>query len=308
MWLALCVAGLLLAVAGMARLVVRNKLVPQSVKAISLDVTGTLLVHRLPIHQAYYNAFNEVNIADKPELADLKVAFKKAFKETSTKYPCFGSGIMSDRDWWYLLVQEAIKFTGKTYDEATMQRYFRSVYQHYGSLEGYEVLQDAKEFLEKYSSRYLLGITSNTPVRTMENCLPSLGLSKYFKFFVCSQDVGYEKPSPNIYKKSIDEVFFFAHPLIPIRTQHSLTHSLTKIKYYNPSIQPHEILHIGDNLISDYCGSVASNMQSLFLDRSGNSKVIQFSDYDASAYVIDETALRQSTVRNFQEIDQLLKL
>jgi hypothetical protein len=49
-------------------------------------------------------------------------------------------------------------------------------------------------------------------------------------------------------------------------------------------------------------------MQSLYLDRSGNSKVVNFSDYDASGYSIDEATLRQSTVRNFQEIAELLKL
>ncbi len=226
----------LVSIAGMSasRLLIKNKLVPEAIKAISLDVTGTLLVHRLPIHEAYYNAFIDVNITDRPDLADLKPAFKKAYKEMSQKYPCFGSGKLSDREWWYLLIQDTIKLTGKSYSEATLQRYFRSIYQHYGSLEGYEVLTDAKEFLEKYSSRYLLGVTSNTPVRTMENCLPSLGLSKYFKFFVCSQDVGHEKPSTHIYQRSMDEVRLFAqhtHSLTCSLT-YSLTHLLTHLLTY----------------------------------------------------------------------------
>jgi FMN phosphatase YigB (HAD superfamily) len=79
---------------------------------------------------------------------------------------------------------------------------FRRVYQHYGSPDGYEILPDARDFLNWVSSassaptgkKYSLGILTNAPIRTVETILPLKGIHEQFDWFLSCQDIGKEKP------------------------------------------------------------------------------------------------------------------
>ena len=88
-------------------------------------------------------------------------------------------------------VRRAIELTGRTdYTEQEFNRFFRRIYQQYGSLKGYEVLEDTLPLISWLAQRdpsLVLGITTNTPARTVETVLPMLGLHNHFKFFVCCQ-------------------------------------------------------------------------------------------------------------------------
>lgn len=163
------------------------KLFGNPIKAISFDVTGTLLVHKFPIMETYAEAAKYVNLVDPPSAVDLKPAFKQSYKENLLAIPCFSRD--NEREWWKQTVRRAIELTGRQYSERDFNRYFRRIYQHYGSLEGYEVLEDTLPFLNFiYSqSNAVMGITTNTPIRTIETVLPMVGLHNYFRFFVCCQ-------------------------------------------------------------------------------------------------------------------------
>ena len=71
----------------------------------------------------------------------LKPAFKKAYFEHLTKNVAFRNHptIFSSRQWWRGTVRDALKYTGREYSDTEFDRFFRRVYQHYGSLDGYEV-------------------------------------------------------------------------------------------------------------------------------------------------------------------------
>lgn len=57
---------------------------------------------------------------------------------------------------WVETVKTALINCGRTeYTEDEFNRFFRRVYQHYGSLEGYEKLPDAVSYLFMYIQRYL---------------------------------------------------------------------------------------------------------------------------------------------------------
>ena len=86
---------------------------------------------------------------------------------------------------------------------------FRRVYQHFGSPKGYEVLPDAALFLERIPDAYLLGICSNTPNRHSSSVLPMLNIHERFKFFASSQDVGREKPDPEIFAEAFRQAQFW---------------------------------------------------------------------------------------------------
>ena len=267
------------------------KLFGKTVRAVSFDVTGTLLVHRDPIMDTYAACAIHAKLPNPPTAKELKPAFQKAYKENLLKNPCFRNDqqLYSSRRWWVDTVKRALELTGRpTYPDRDFNRFFRSVYQHYGSLDGYEVLDDSQPFLtflKAREERLVLGITTNTPVRTIETVLPMMGLHKSFSFFVCCQDVGAEKPEAAIF----DEAF-------------------AQAQFELPGLQKHEVLHIGDSLAADFCGARAYGFQAIHLDRSGNSKVRVYQDWLVGPEYAGkcESDIAKHTVTNFAELQALL--
>ena len=219
------------------------------ITCVTLDITGTLTKLKTDVASAYCDAGRWVGISVSED--EMKKGFRAAFKEGLQKYPCFtGQEQLSDRSWWKYTVRRSFEncgcqFSGKT-GEVLFDRLFLRVYQHFATDDGYELYSDVKPFITWCKEQgLLLGIISNNVTRIVDTTLPMLGVHKYFDFFVVSQEVGYEKPSPEIF-------------------QSALTISQT----IEPSILPKNILHIGDNYVTDYCGSRSFGMQSLFLDRN----------------------------------------
>ena len=214
---------------------VMQDLMRAPIRAISFDVTGTILAHRYPIFETYATAAKWAQLPNPPTAEDLKPAFKKAYYQACTERPCFGHALgQSPRAWWVDTVKQALVNCGRVnYTEAEFNRFFRRVYQHYGSLEGmiahliilccvllaharpdafhppsfpnasalaqvrhamhapcmadagYVELPDAKPFLDWAQQQgLLLGITTNTPARTMDTVVPMLGFHDYFKWYV----------------------------------------------------------------------------------------------------------------------------
>ena len=70
------------------------------VRAISFDVTGTLLVHKYPIMDTYAASAVWAQLPNPPTSAELKPAFKKAYFKHLTESPCFGAKDgLSSRQW-----------------------------------------------------------------------------------------------------------------------------------------------------------------------------------------------------------------
>jgi len=260
------------------------------IKAISLDVTGTILVHRSPIMETYAAAAVWARLPNPPTVEDLKPAFKKAYKKHCTESPCFGHAEgLSSRQWWTRTVRSALAFCGRdSYTEEEFQRFFRRVYQHYGSLDGYDRLPDAAPFLAwaRDEQQLTMGVTTNTPVRTMETVLPMTGHMDFFKWYVCSQDVGIEKPGAGIFERAYQEAQFWMGPL-----------------------EKDEILHIGDSFEADYCGARAFGFQALYLDRSQNARVTVYQDWlTAPEYPgKSEEDIKQNTVTDLAQVRLLLQ-
>jgi len=249
------------------------------------------LATKEPVVDSYYNAAIWSQLPNPPSQSDLKKGFKIAFKERLLESPCFGGveGI-SGREWWQTTVsrvlyhaQPDIKYTHEDFD-----RYFRRVYQHFGSPKGYRVLEDAQHLLtslETSNNDILLGITSNTPIRHMETVLPMLDIHDHFSWFTCSQEVKHEKPAMEIFDAAFQQA-----------------------KYWIPDLQIEEVLHIGDSYACDYCGAKRYGFQALFLDRSDNPSVTTYQDWiDAPEYKgksLDD--LKENTITSLSEVVELL--
>ena len=66
----------------MAFLIAIHPSIPISgVRAISLDITGTLITHREPVMKSYADAAVWARLPDPPSISELKPAFKQAYKE-----------------------------------------------------------------------------------------------------------------------------------------------------------------------------------------------------------------------------------
>lgn len=77
-----------------------KKNVLTKVRAISFDVTGTILVHRYPIMDTYAASAVWARLPNPPTAAELKPAFKKAYFKHLTESPCFGGKEgLSSRQW-----------------------------------------------------------------------------------------------------------------------------------------------------------------------------------------------------------------
>lgn len=233
----------------------------KKIRAVSLDVTGTLLATKEPVIKSYHDAANWAKLPNPPTQDELKKGFKVAFKERCIESPCYGGveGI-SGREWWRETVARVLHYAKPdlNYNEHDFDRYFRRVYQHFASPGGYMLLDDAKNLLDSLSSseEVMMGITSNTPTRHMETVLPMLDIHNHFKWFSCSQDVGYEKPSLQMYEASFEQA-----------------------RFWIPDLLPEEVLHIGDSYAADYCGAKRFGFQALLLDRSDNPSVVAYQDW-----------------------------
>ena len=67
-----------------------------------------------------------------------------------------------------------------------------------------------------------------------------------------------------------------------------------------------EVLHVGDSLAADYCGSRAFGFQSLNLDRSSNAKVRVYQDWLTAPDFPgkSEEMIRASTISNLNGIKE----
>ncbi|KAJ8598264.1 hypothetical protein CTAYLR_005501 [Chrysophaeum taylorii] len=225
-----------------------------SIRAISFDVTGTLVVHTTAVAEAYAQCARWAQLRDPPTAEELRPAFKKAYREASATKPSFGHyDGKGDRAWWKYAVRLTMEYAGRDYDDDEFERCFRRIYQHYGSPRGYSELADVRGCLDALTDRGLvLGVTSNTASRTVETTLPLLGLHTYFHWFACSEDVGADKPEKKMFDASVGLA-----------------------KFWCPDLAPHEVLHVGDNFAVDFCGARAAGLQALYLDRKGGTTNFQ---------------------------------
>ena len=98
------------------------------VRAISLDITGTLITHKGSVVQHYVDAAVWARLDDPPSVDEMKPAFKQAYKERCLASPCFGGAEgISGRDWWRGTARRVMELCGRSYAEEDFDRWFRSV-------------------------------------------------------------------------------------------------------------------------------------------------------------------------------------
>jgi len=213
------------------------------------------------------------------------------------------------------------------------------------------VLDDAQSLLSSLekqndNNNLLLGITSNTPIRHMESVLPMLdSLHDRFSWFTCSQEVGHEKPSPEIFEDTYQQAKFWLEETNKngiggdggggnnsnndnknyIEDAYQQAKCFETLEcdvdnnYYSNSnsnsnnwhpLQKDEILHIGDSYTCDYCGAKAFGFQALLLDRSDHPSVTAYQDWleapDYPGKSLED--VQKHTITSLEEVASMLQL
>jgi REG-2-like HAD superfamily hydrolase len=213
------------------------------IRVVSLDVTGTLLDFAHPIGVIYHQCAVRT-LANPPTAEELDASFRIAFKQAMKSDPCYGlRSHISEREWWSRVVRQSLTITGRDYPDHQFQGYFRQVMQAFGSPESFIIYDDTVPLLSFLRKQQLMvGILTNSSHRTVEATLPMLGLHKQLDWFVCSQDVCFEKP----------------HRLC-------FDHTFEILRRQMPALRREEILHVGDNYEEDYIGARNAGWRALFL-------------------------------------------
>ena len=108
------------------------------------------------------------------------------------------------------------------------------------------LVEDAERVLKSLHNKYAIGLISNsgvTPGRHLRRVLNDHEVLQYFMCTVFSDEVGYHKPHPTIFRKAIEEL----------------------------QVKSSDIMHVGDILESDVAGAKAIGMKAVWLN-NGESK------------------------------------
>ena len=124
--------------------------------------------------------------------------------------------------------------------EAEVDELVREMEQRFDRGDYAELFPDAIQTLQEVREKgYRVGIISNG-TKGMMDCLRHLGLDQYVEFILVSALVGWEKPSPEIFRMACERV----------------------------NVNPSEALYVGDDYYTDYCGARDYGMQTLLLNRN----------------------------------------
>eukprot|EP00561_Arcocellulus_cornucervis_P007771 CAMPEP_0185817528 /NCGR_PEP_ID=MMETSP1322-20130828/19234_1 /TAXON_ID=265543 /ORGANISM="Minutocellus polymorphus, Strain RCC2270" /LENGTH=251 /DNA_ID=CAMNT_0028514577 /DNA_START=66 /DNA_END=818 /DNA_ORIENTATION=+ len=214
------------------------------IRAISMDVTGTMVQFNGKIEDHYGQAAKWCGVAlSSSEVESIPSSFDQAYKETSSKFPCFGNSSMSAKQWWRECVIRCLELSGARMTRDQEERVFQRVYSIFGSHATYSAFPDARPFLNWAHRRGIIcGVVSNADERYGDSILPMLGLSDRLSFMVFSKEVGEEKPQKKIFEAAV----------------HAAEPWLVKEKRWGKKaapLIPSEVLHIGNDFDKDFLGA-----------------------------------------------------
>ncbi len=212
-----------------------SKLIPKGVKAIFFDAGGTLF-------QAYPSvAYHYASVATKHGFVVTENEIANSFKEVWSKHDRvgnLGTGIddKNERVFWRKIVASVFEPFGDIKD---FDKFFTELHELFGRPDIWRLFPDALETLENLKKKYTIGLVSNWDNRLPQIC-KNLGLDNFFDFKVISSEVGFSKPSAEIFHIALKQGGVLAS----------------------------EALHIGDSLEDDVRGAHNVGIKPIWLDRA----------------------------------------
>jgi putative hydrolase of the HAD superfamily len=170
--------------------------------------------------------------------ADLEAGFRSVWRSVQRSGKSGEVSENSEWEWWRRVVFAILDKLGHPEDFDAL---FDELWTSFGNAGHWRLHEGGREILETLSeSGYRLGILSNWDSR-LRTILDGIGLTAFFDHIIISAEVGFEKPSPEIFRYT-EQAF---------------------------EVSPEACLHIGDSLTHDIHGAAAAGWRAVYIDYSG---------------------------------------
>lgn len=210
------------------------------IKAIFFDAAGTLI--RLTHTAGWHYAF----VGEKVGLRLPADAFDRAFANawgTMPLRPATGTPREDDdKGWWRELVGCVFDEVAPHTDELDRDNFFEVAYEHFAEAGVWELYPETFFVLADLAPRIDLAVISNFDGR-LRVILERLGISRFFRRYFISSEMGYDKPDPQIFRYALELA----------------------------GCKPAEVLHVGDDAERDWAAARAAGLHVFELRRPQNS-------------------------------------
>jgi putative hydrolase of the HAD superfamily len=209
-----------------------------ALKAIFFDAAGTLFTSVRPVEESYTLMARRYGM----EVSGTETArrFRSCFSSAPPlAFPgATGEHIKElERSWWKELVRRIFEPFGPfvRFDE-----YFSELFGYFSKADSWSLFDDTMETLSTLRSKKLtLGVISNFDSRLF-GILKGLGIASHFDSVLISSQVGYAKPSAQIFQAALN------------------LHRL----------RPEETMFVGDSPENDITGATSAGLEAVLLDPS----------------------------------------
>jgi putative hydrolase of the HAD superfamily len=208
------------------------------IKVITFDAGNTLVRLSRPVGVTYAQVAKRFGA--ELNSADLEHGFRAAWKMASRLPDVPGPRPDDGRSWWREVVLETLE--NARVEVEPFNDFFDAVYQEFANPGVWRLEPGALELLQDLrSAGFRLGIISNFDLRLHE-ILKHVGVLELFEHIVVSSQVGAEKPSPRIFAEALRRF----------------------------AVEPAELLHVGDDEITDGVGARTAGIRTFILGFGGS--------------------------------------
>jgi putative hydrolase of the HAD superfamily len=207
-------------------------------RVVTFDAAGTLIRLVRPPGAIYAEVAQRFGLSLDPDR--VQEAFRNTWRSFAPPAESAGPLPDDDRDWWRGLVVRTMEVAG--YRIEPFSDYFKAVYQFFSRPGVWELWPDVPLVMtELIRLRIRLGVISNFDRRLYE-IFAHLGIREAFEHVIISSEIGVRKPAARIFKEAAQQF----------------------------DVDVNEILHVGDELESDFVGARAAGLDALLVDHKAS--------------------------------------
>ncbi|KAJ2157569.1 Haloacid dehalogenase-like hydrolase domain-containing protein 3 [Coemansia sp. RSA 552] len=216
----------------------------RNIRLVTFDLFDTLYTPRESVEKTYTAPLLRHGI--KVKLQSVGEGLSLAMKYMCLRYPNYGYGVMSSRDWWRQVIDRTWAHIGvpPTYlgnNHLLAER--ESLIDYFNTSEGYRMYQEVPRVLKYLTRRGIkIGVVSNMD-EAGERVLYHLGIRPYFDFVLQSVTAGIQKPDPRIFDMALSAV----------------------------NVPAFDALHVGDNEVMDYDAARNAGMEARIVCRTDDA-------------------------------------
>jgi putative hydrolase of the HAD superfamily len=203
-------------------------------RVVTFDAAGTLIRLVRPPGVIYAEVAQLFGFSLDPDR--VQEAFRSTWGTFAPPTECAGPVPDDDREWWRGLVVRTMELAG--YRIEPFDDYFKTVYQFFARPGVWELWPDVPLVMTELTRlKIRLGIISNFDRRLYE-IFAHLGIRETFEHMIISSEIGVRKPAARIFKEAAQRF----------------------------DVNVSEILHVGDELESDFAGARAAGLDALLVN------------------------------------------